>query len=461
MADVLLLLARVRNLDGETYKAKQELMRSVDFAHKASSAELIVRAAQEAGDFVIGVTFADRDFIALYREALAANQVILAPYRAEILIALAREIAKHDEDLDEALAMLDEARQLAENAEQCSVVYTALWITERLQHSFPQRSAANAVVRQRLEDVLDKIDSAWAKQAAYLTDINDALEAGDRVALEVAEAGLLKIAREQPTARTQTSSFLIPLQRAYREGYLEEASALEASARSFSERAGGRLGSQSQAVRSLDMIRLGRMTTEQFEPYLQVFRQLAEEFPDMSANAVLLMAAYRALGRRDEARVQYEHVVSMGFKNLTFLAREHLLALLASTCADLGDAHGAKEIFSLIHPFTGRNLTVRTISPSLVGATSFFEALLLTTMGRFDEAEAAFEDALQRHESIGARPLLAETRYEYAVMLFKRGRPEDVEKATELINLCVEAAGSMGITPLLEKALRHKGLLKA
>ena len=55
------------------------------------------------------------------------------------------------------------------------------------------------------------------------------------------------------------------------------------------------------------------------------------------------------------------------------------------------------------------------------GAASRYLGMLAATLGEFDKAEAHFEHALEMNERMGARPWLAHTKAEYALLLRRRG----------------------------------------
>ena len=70
--------------------------------------------------------------------------------------------------------------------------------------------------------------------------------------------------------------------------------------------------------------------------------------------------------------------------------------------------------------------------------------LLAAYLERWDEATAAFEDAIARCRRLGARPYLARTEYEFGRALLARGRPADVERARALIASARERGGGAG-----------------
>src|SRR5690606_16718579 len=83
---------------------------------------------------------------------------------------------------------------------------------------------------------------------------------------------------------------------------------------------------------------------------------------------------------------------------------------------------------------------------------------LATVMGRFDQAERHFEHALSVHEGMGANVCTARTNHDRAIMLARRGGPDDLERARELAGVVAEAARRLGVAALLP-ALVTLGLL--
>ena len=82
--------------------------------------------------------------------------------------------------------------------------------------------------------------------------------------------------------------------------------------------------------------------------------------------------------------------------------------------------------------------------------------LLATTLGRLEDAERHFIEALAMNERTGARPYLAHTQHEYAAMLLARGDPADRQRALDLVNRALATAQELGMPPLAERALALK-----
>jgi tetratricopeptide (TPR) repeat protein len=74
-------------------------------------------------------------------------------------------------------------------------------------------------------------------------------------------------------------------------------------------------------------------------------------------------------------------------------------------------------------------------------------------MGRWDDAQRHFEDALRSNEEVRDKPWLAQTRAQYAKMLVQRGTPGDRERALALLQLALDPAQEMGMNKVVEDCL--------
>ncbi|MCH8103433.1 MAG: hypothetical protein IIB28_09820, partial [Chloroflexi bacterium] len=72
-----------------------------------------------------------------------------------------------------------------------------------------------------------------------------------------------------------------------------------------------------------------------------------------------------------------------------------------------------------------------------------------------------FEDAIAFDRNAGFKPSLAETCAYYAEMLLERDGPGDRDKATQLQDEAIAIAQELGMTPLLERVLAQREILKA
>jgi tetratricopeptide (TPR) repeat protein len=81
-------------------------------------------------------------------------------------------------------------------------------------------------------------------------------------------------------------------------------------------------------------------------------------------------------------------------------------------------------------------------------------------LGRFDEARAQYEEALAFSQKIRHRPEIALTRLDLAELLLEH-YPDERDAAIEHLDFAISEFREMKMQPALERALRHRGLLKA
>jgi hypothetical protein len=81
-------------------------------------------------------------------------------------------------------------------------------------------------------------------------------------------------------------------------------------------------------------------------------------------------------------------------------------------------------------------------------------------LGRPSEARAHYEKALQLCVEIDFRPEIALTRLQLAELLLEH-YPDERDAAIEHLDFGIAELRDMKMQPALERALRHRGLLKA
>ena len=87
--------------------------------------------------------------------------------------------------------------------------------------------------------------------------------------------------------------------------------------------------------------------------------------------------------------------------------------------------------------------------------------LLSQTMGKLDQAETNFEDALAFCRKAGYRPELAWSCCDYADMLKERDADGDGAKAMALLDESLAISSELGMRPLMERVLSRREILKA
>ena len=108
------------------------------------------------------------------------------------------------------------------------------------------------------------------------------------------------------------------------------------------------------------------------------------------------------------------------------------ICLLAETCVLLEDAKRAAALYELLLPHASLNAVA--VPQLALGSTSRPLGMLATLLGRFEDAERHFEEALRMDERMGARPWLAHTQEAYARVLLQRDGEGDRERAEQLLS---------------------------
>jgi DNA-binding CsgD family transcriptional regulator len=184
---------------------------------------------------------------------------------------------------------------------------------------------------------------------------------------------------------------------------------------------------------------------QEFAPAVRYFVATS---PEHAAWRPGLAVIYSELGLEQEARAEFERLAAHDFADLPqdamWLA---CLVYLAEVCAFLGDARRAATLYRLLAPCAGRALVVG-FTGACYGAASRYLGLLATAMARWEEAQQHFEDALTMNAHMDARPWLAHTQHQYAVMLLARQQSGDRERAMALLEAALGLSRELGMRAL-------------
>ncbi len=113
-------------------------------------------------------------------------------------------------------------------------------------------------------------------------------------------------------------------------------------------------------------------------------------------------------------------------------------------------------LYDLLFPYRDRCLVMGQ-SGGCEGALARYLGQLAATLERWEDAAGHFERALEIHLRMGARPLLAHTRHEYAAAQLERGRPEDRERANGMLDAALATAEELGMIALAARIRAARG----
>src|SRR5271166_2102669 len=206
------------------------------------------------------------------------------------------------------------------------------------------------------------------------------------------------------------------------------------------------LGEQVEGVYGIQMFSIRREQGRLAE-VAPVVKRLIDEKPDEKAwlPGFALIAA--DLGFVEPARRRLRELSETGFDMPFDAKRSASLSYVAEVAALLGDNDAAERLYELMSVYRHMTITMGLVTVCY-GAASRYLGMLAATLGEFDKAEAHFEHALEMNERIRARPWLAHTKAEYALLLRRRGGRGDSERAETLANEAWEIAAELDMVRL-------------
>ncbi len=208
----------------------------------------------------------------------------------------------------------------------------------------------------------------------------------------------------------------------------------------------GRLthGDQVEGVYGIQMFSIRREQGRLAE-VAPVVKRLIDEKPDEKAwlPGFALIAA--DLGFEEPARRRLRELAEIGFEMPFDAKRSASLSYIAEVAVLLGDNEAAARLYELLSVYQHMTITAGIVTVCY-GAASRYLGMLAATLGEFDKAEAHFEHALEMNKRMGARPWLAHTKAEYALLL--RRRDGKGERAEVLANEAWETAAELDMVRL-------------
>jgi DNA-binding CsgD family transcriptional regulator len=121
----------------------------------------------------------------------------------------------------------------------------------------------------------------------------------------------------------------------------------------------------------------------------------------------------------------------------------------------------APAIYAALAPFAEElGVTSSGQGPSM-GSVSRYLGQMAALMGDWDRVEADFARAMRRNLETGARGEVAETRFDWARALLRRGLARDRERASAMLEAAERGARELGMEPLRRRAAEAGSALKA
>jgi hypothetical protein len=453
--ELLLRLGEAHARAGHYHHAKETFLQAAQLSRRLGSPELLARAALGYGEPQVEGGLVDRRLVGLLREALDGLSPADGPLRTRLLARLSLEMTFSNEpQLTQPLSR--QALEMARRLDHVGCLVSALharWMALVGADLWEEGWALAGEVLQ----LADATGDPELELFGRVLRAGSALEGGDIRTVEADVAAHARLAEELRMPVHRWAATTMRAMQALLRGELQEAERLAGQARSIEP---GRPNVEHAYLRQLSLLRWhqGRLG-ELRERWEEVRQQFAGTRNPLTATGWLALADAER-GDDEAARRLLEPLVDQ----ISRLPREQLSASsLAVPClavARLDHREAAHRLHRVLRPY-GEHIIATTI-PNLIvcyGSGSLYLGLLATTGSRWAEACGHFEAAIGAHERLGARPLLARTRYEYARMLLRRGRAADRGRALELLEQASAAASAIGMAALVEeiRALQPAG----
>ena len=443
--ELLLALGSAQRRAGDDV-ADETFVAALDAARSVGDGRLLADAALGyAGPWSqIGTVRQDR--VVLLEEALDALAPDELALRARLLARLTLEFY-YAGTPERRLQVSAEALAIARKLDDRSVLaaaldarHYALWRPENAEERLAVAHEAAAVAesdgdRERLLESL-----GWS--------VVDYLELGDVVAVDrqIERAADIADAAHLPLYLWWTTLFRG--MRAQLDGAFDEAERLALEALALGQR-----GQADNAVNAF-AIQMYNIRREQarLEEVLEPVRSFAASYPAVPAWRALVAHAQVELGRTAAARDAFDAIAAPGFGALPRDANWLIaVTLLAEVAAALRDGDRAAELYKELEPYAGSVVVVGRAA-TCNGAAARLLGVLAGTSGRWGLAERHFDHALELHNRMGARPLVARTQLAYAEMLQSRSLASDADRARALLAGALEITEPLGMVAVGRRA---------
>ncbi len=450
--ELLLRLGEAQARAGAYPDAKETYLQAAQLSRRLGSPGRLARAALGYGEPQVEGGLVDRRLVGLLREALDGLSPEDGPLRVRLLARLSLEMTFSNEpQLTEPLSRqaVEMARRLGDVVCLVSALH-ARWMALVAPGQWEEGWALAGEVLQLAQATADRELELFGR----VLRAGSSLELGDIRTVEADVAAHARLADELRMPVHRWAATTMRAMRALLRGDFEEAERLAGQARSIQP---GRPNVEHAYLRQLSLLRWQQGRLEELRERWQGVRErFAGTANPLTATGWLALADAE-LGHSEAARRMLESLVDQ----IVQLPRAQLsassLTVPCLVATRLDHCEAARRLYPVLLPY-GEHVIATTIPNPIVcyGSASLYLGLLATVTSRWVEAADHFEAAIRVHEQLGARPLLARTRYEYARMLLRRGRVADRGLALALLDEALATARSIGMAAVTEgiQALR-------
>jgi tetratricopeptide (TPR) repeat protein len=451
---LLLALGREQRRSGQTVEAHETFIRSGEIAEALGAVETVQQAATELVrlNFTVGLSgdAARRLLTGALTQVGPSDSVIRALILADLgrLMSLPGSLEQAAEYVEQGVAM---SRRLGspEALQYCLAAVADVYperpqdLERRVACAKERLELFNTVISNQIQLYEDQFGEALSHLEESLTEL------GDMTGADATFKTWESFIDTHPNLFAQALIASRGSATALVRGDLDMSEKLARDALEIGQRLGG--DNASAGLFGLQMFALSRERgkLKELEPLVRIFlkdNSLADTWRPG------LAVIYAELGRADEARLAFESLAADDFGDLPHDSLwMGTMTYLVDICVFLGDKPRASNLYRLLVPFDGRNVTI-AYAAVCYGAISRYLGMLSTTLEKWDDAARHFEDALTMNARMEAWTWLAHTQFQFAKMLLVRGRSIDREHAFALLDAALATTRRLGMRALEEKA---------
>ena len=438
-AAVFLELGMASHRAGRALDALAAFRSAAEIARDLADAELLSKAAIGYEEACWRPGIVDEGAAELLEEAAAGLPVEPSALRVRLLGGLARALdfqGHHQRGAVTRTQAVAMARQLGDRAGLATVLMRAYWSrgTTSLDEILAMLTEARDLAEQLGDTEIRAESIAWRVPAF--------------VALSDLESARKEVAVLRDTAEQTAQPFMLHVAEHYGsaialgDGRLAEAEARQQRSHEWSRLLTGRDPSGVHGIQMFSIRReQGRLA--ELAPVIRILAGDAREGPWRPG----LVSVLVELGMAEEARRELARVAAQGlepFRESLWLAS---LTYLTDAAAALGDEAVAALVYPELEPLAGASVMIGHLV-AFYGSADRYLGMLAATLGEWERAEDHLDHAIEMDRRTGANTWLAHSLYERARVLLMRPQG-DGDRAAALLGEAAGLAERIGMTALM------------
>jgi tetratricopeptide (TPR) repeat protein len=185
------------------------------------------------------------------------------------------------------------------------------------------------------------------------------------------------------------------------------------------------------------------------EDMVPLVQMMVDQYPLIPSWRCALAYLYRDLGRREDARREYEHLVVDDFQAIPLDANWQVgMSILAAVCEMLDDVDRAGRLYELLRPVAD-SMVLGGNPADVLGSGHLPLMLLAVTRGDWDLAAHHRDASLAANDRAGCLTWRIYTELEWGRLLVDRGGPSRAAEARDVLAACRLQAAEVGMTRIV------------